>query len=206
MTSLATPASTAVVKIGGSLYGTARLDPVLAAVLAAPLPVVIVPGGGLFADAVRDAQKHLGFDDSLAHRLALDAMGQAAEALAARHARLVACDLTDIGAAQAVGRIPVWQPRQLRNPDIPESWDVTSDSLALWLARALGAARVVLVKSLDVAPPATPAALAAAGIVDAAFPVFATRFAGEIVIVGPAADVRLAAVIAGPLSKGAQAA
>ncbi|MFC7400479.1 uridylate kinase [Chelatococcus sp. GCM10030263] len=199
---------TAVVKIGGSLYGTARLDRVVAEVLAAPVPSVIVPGGGPFADAVREAQRRLGFDDRLAHRLALDAMAQAAEALAARHARLVvAATAAEIAAAHGAGLIPIWQPHALRagHPDIPESWDVTSDSLALWLATLRGAARLVLVKSLDVAS-ASPAALAAAGIVDAAFPVFAARYDGDIVIAGPAADASLSALIAGTVAKGAQAA
>jgi aspartokinase-like uncharacterized kinase len=198
----------AVVKIGGSLYGTERLDRVLAGVLAAPVPVVIVPGGGPFADAVREAQRRLNFDDRLAHRLALDAMAQAAEALAARHARLVvAANAAEIAVAHNAGLIPVWQPRALRagHADIPESWDVTSDSLALWLATALDAARLVLVKSLDV-PPASPAALAATGVVDAAFPVFAQNFTGQVMIAGPAADAALSALIAGSDAKGAQAA
>ena len=43
-------------------------------------------------------------------------------------------------------------------PDIPESWDVTSDSLAVWLARKLGVPRVLLVKSA-----ALPAGTASVG-------------------------------------------
>ena len=48
----------------------------------------------------------------------------------------------------AAGRVPVIAPyRWLREADpLPHSWDVTSDSIAAWLASALGAARLVLVK------------------------------------------------------------
>ena len=64
---------------------------------------------------------------------------------------------------------------------ITASWDVTSDSLACWLATRLGAATLVLVKSAPVpAGQATAEALAATSLVDAAFPALARRFAGSI--------------------------
>jgi hypothetical protein len=58
-------------------------------------------------------------------------------------------------------------------PDIPESWEVTSDSLAVWLARKLGVSRVLLVKSA-VLPTETASVvgLAKAGIVDPLLPRF----------------------------------
>ena len=71
---------------------------------------------------------------------------------------------------------PVWAPARmvLAEPGIRASWQVTSDSLAAWLASRVGAARLVLAKSCTV--PATIAssarALAAAGVVDAGFPEF----------------------------------
>ena len=59
-----------VVKIGGSLLRQAPPRPLLAH-LAALAPVVLVPGGGALADAVRDAQPHLGLSDKAAHAMAL---------------------------------------------------------------------------------------------------------------------------------------
>src|SRR5437899_1452117 len=45
----------------------------------------------------------------------------------------------------------------LRADALPDSWDVTSDSIAAWVARALRAARLVLLKSVDGVPgPARP--------------------------------------------------
>ncbi|MBL7590313.1 uridylate kinase, partial [Escherichia coli] len=54
-------------------------------------------------------------------------------------------------AEAAPARIRIWNPRALRagHPDIPETWDVTSDSLALWLAARVRAERCALVKSVD---------------------------------------------------------
>ena len=67
-----------VVKIGGSLVETGRLREILAIVARAQRPTVIVPGGGPFADAVRNAQAEFGFSDEAAHRMAILAMHQTA--------------------------------------------------------------------------------------------------------------------------------
>src|SRR5215510_16371000 len=65
-----------VVKLGGSYAHAAELKPWLAAIAACAGHVVLVPGGGPFADAVREAQARMGFDDRVAHRMALTAMAQ----------------------------------------------------------------------------------------------------------------------------------
>ena len=189
-----------VVKIGGSLLGSPRLDPVLAAIAdARPARAVVVPGGGPFADAVRETQALLGFGDALAHRLALDAMSAVTAILTDRHPALaVAAGADEIAAQQRAGFVPVWDPRGLRSgrPDIPEIWDVTSDSLAAWLARETGADRLVLVKSADAPTGASLAELAGAGLVDAAFPAFASRFGGTVTVIGPSLEGRLASLLA----------
>lgn len=151
-------------------------------------PCVIVPGGGPFADAVRQVQGTLGFGNALAHRLALDAMGRMAEVFQSLAPRLtVARDPAAIMAVRDAGGIPVWDPAFLRggHPAIPESWAVTSDSLAVWLATQLRAPRCLLVKSVDGPPGATLPDLARLGLVDAAVPDFAAAYPGEIVIRGP---------------------
>lgn len=186
-------AALSVVKVGGSL---AADGPRLRAVLAGLVQgdegaAVVVPGGGPFADAVRVAQAALGFDDGLAHRLALDAMGRMAEVFSGIEPRLaIAASVEAASGIARAGGTALWDPVALKagRPDIPESWDVTSDSLALWLAIRLGAARCVLVKSAPCPPGAAPSELARSGLVDAAFPHFARAFAGEIVIRGPNTD------------------
>ncbi|WP_232629433.1 amino acid kinase family protein, partial [Methylobacterium sp. Leaf118] len=180
-------AAWSVVKVGGSLVSDPeRLRAVLSACLA-QAPIAVVPGGGPFAEAVRTSQAALGYDDRLAHRLALDAMGRMAEILCALEPRLtVAADVDAVASVLGAGGCVVWDPAALKAgaPDIAESWAVTSDSLALWLATRLGAGRCILEKAAPV-PDADPQALAAAGLVDAAFPRFAAAFPGAIVVRGP---------------------
>ncbi len=80
----------AVVKVGGSLVADrARLCRLLGDLAdGAEGPVVIVPGGGALAEAVRATQAALAFPDPLAHRLALDAMAGMARIFAALEPRL----------------------------------------------------------------------------------------------------------------------
>ncbi|CAO4170230.1 uridylate kinase [Methylorubrum aminovorans] len=176
-----------VIKIGGSLVSDgARLRATLTDCVD-NASVAIVPGGGPFADAVRMTQAALGFDDGLAHRLALDAMGRMAEVFLAIEPRLaVAASPEAVAETLAQGRSVIWDPVALKagHPDIAESWAVTSDSLALWLAGVLGAERCILVKSANIPARTDPASLAQARLVDAAFPRFAAAFPGAIVIRG----------------------
>ena len=60
---------------------------------------------------------------------------------------------SEIDAALDAGRVPVLAPsRWLQEADpLPHSWDVTSDTIAAWLAGELGATAVVLIK-----PPGVP--------------------------------------------------
>src|SRR5207302_4949844 len=95
--------------------------------------VVVVPGGGPFADAVRAAQAKMGFDDGASHQMALLAMEQYGCALASLSAGwLPAASAAAIRRALDADKIPVWFPTRMvrRAPDVPCSWDVTSDSLA----------------------------------------------------------------------------
>ena len=182
---------TTVLKIGGSLReDPARLRALLAEVADGTHGrCIVVPGGGAFADAVRAEQVRDGFDDAEAHRRALDAMGRMAASFCDWEPRLTRSiePWTDDAAAC------IWDPASLRagHPDIPENWDVTSDSLALWLATRLRARLCVLVKSTDATPEETLETLARRGLVDAAVPSFAARYGGPIAIWGPTGRVTL---------------
>jgi probable H4MPT-linked C1 transfer pathway protein len=111
--------------------------------------LVIVPGGGPFADAVRHADEQFRLEHSTAHWMAVLAMDQHAHLIAARLSRgMIVSTAAEAAAAIDAGSIPVLAPyRWLRDADpLPHSWEVTSDSIAAWVAGALGAARLVLVK------------------------------------------------------------
>jgi aspartokinase-like uncharacterized kinase len=162
-----------VVKLGGSLAESGRLPGLLATVTAATYPVVVVPGGGVMADAVRANQRGLAITDRLAHRLALLAMHQMGLVIAARHPRFETVEtLADIARALVDGAVPVWLPERLQHDDdtLPADWRATSDALAARLAERMACGHVALVKSCPIPPSATLDDLAAAGITDPVFP------------------------------------
>lgn len=166
-----------VVKLGGSHAGSAALRPWLRAVATAAGRVVLVPGGGPFADAVRAAQARLGFDDATAHAMALLAMGQFALLLASLEPALVLAESpTAIAGALAERRVPVWTPPPSLGPadGVPASWDVTSDSLALLLAGWLGAPALLLVKQRR----------DGTDLVDVAFPRLRPSYPGRVFVAG----------------------
>jgi len=164
-----------VVKLGGSVVRSPELSAWLDAIAASPLPMIVVPGGGTLANEVRACQSELGFGDRSAHRMALLAMDQLAWAVAGlRPGFAVGATETELNEALEQRSIAVWAPYALiaELSDIEASWRLTSDSLALWLAARIGAARCYLIKSI-IRPKASrlsAAQLALDGIVDAAFP------------------------------------
>jgi dihydroneopterin aldolase len=179
-----------VVKLGGSYAFSHALKGWIDAVGACAGRVVVVPGGGPFADAVRSAQPKMGFDDRAAHEMALLAMDQYGYALANLGAGWrLAASAAAIRRVLLDGGVPVWSamPMMRGAKDVPWSWDVTSDSLSAWLAGRIGAKRVLLVKHVE--PPADPlraADLVAEGIVDPAFPRFLRASGAQAFIAGPA--------------------
>lgn len=180
-----------VVKLGGSLAGSAHLGGWLGALAACGGRAIVVPGGGPFADAVREAQARMGFDDAAAHAMALRAMEQFGLALTSlRPGFRIAGSVAAIGRSLRDGEVPVWAPAAmvLREKDIPASWEVTSDSLAAWLAGRIGAKRLLLVKHGGALQgPASAADLAARGVVDPAFPRFLADCGAEAFIAPPEA-------------------
>lgn len=113
--------------------------------------IVIVPGGGIFADAVRDAQVKTGVDDTTAHQMAVVAMDQYATLMTGLNSDLVmASSELEIAERGWQHRAVVWKPSKmvLADKDLPTSWDLTSDSLAAWLASKLNAQHLLIVKSI----------------------------------------------------------
>lgn len=138
-----------IVKLGGSTALDAELELWIAALAGSALPLVVVPGGGPFANRVREVQHRMGFSDRAAHAMAILAMDQFGHVLVDRNPRLVpAHSLSDLNRELAAGGVPVWLPSTLAipAPDIRASWDITSDSLAAWLAGKIDAETLLLIK------------------------------------------------------------
>ncbi|HXE26128.1 MAG TPA: hypothetical protein VN637_14680 [Roseiarcus sp.] len=192
----------AIVKLGGSHATGAHLKGWLAAIAAEAGSIVVVPGGGPFAEAVRKAQAPVGYDDRAAHVMALMAMAQFGAALASLNPALkLTASRSAIRGALKEGHVPVWSPEPMaRAARLPESWDLTSDSLAAWLAGALGASRLVLVKhGLFRAASVSARDLAARAIVDPLFPHYLEASGVRAFLAGPTDSARLAEGLRRPL-------
>lgn len=183
-----------IVKLGGSHATGPHLKDWLAAIAAEPGSIVIVPGGGPFADAVRTAQATMGYDDRAAHAMALMAMAQFGSALESLNPALrLAASRSAILRTLKDGKVPVWSPEPMaRAAALPETWNLTSDSLAAWLAGALDANRLVLVKHGRFEGVAIDAHdLVARGVVDPLFPLYLKESGAQAWLAGPADSARL---------------
>ena len=176
------PPFDAVVKVGGSLQRWRGL-PALVRRLASigrEVRILVVPGGGRFADLVRAEQRRLGLEEPIVHGMALRAMDQYGLLIASLAPRAVAID-TLAGAARvaAAGRLPVLLATRILEQErsLERSFRLTSDSIAAFLAGRLRSPRLILLKS--VAGPGRPLRdrsearrLADRGVVDLLFHLF----------------------------------
>jgi 5-(aminomethyl)-3-furanmethanol phosphate kinase len=126
-----------VVKLGGSLYEhVPELIPVFQT---SPRLLLIVPGGGRFADAVRKAR----LSDDDAHWQAISAMDQYGRYIG--DFGLGTTDLLEIPDTTTVF-LPHHSTKHY--DPLPHSWDVTSDTIAAWVAGKLGL-ELLMLKSVD---------------------------------------------------------
>jgi aspartokinase-like uncharacterized kinase len=134
---MTSPAPPLVVKVGGSLFD--RVVPLLEIFREAGRPVLIVPGGGKFADLVR----RLDVSEDAAHWMAIAGMEQFSWYIASHGVRATS-------ALAPPSEVTVLLPYcALREIDpLPHSWDVTSDTIAAWVAKELPA-DLLLLKSVD---------------------------------------------------------
>ena len=141
-----------IVKVGGGLLSRAGAFELVTGALAAfgkGRRLLVIPGGGPFAQAVRELVRRVKVSDEAAHWMAVLGMDQYAHALTERTPGAVLVEqVPEVDAALAAGLVPVLAPyRWLRAADpLPHSWNATSDSVAAWVASAVGAKRIVLIK------------------------------------------------------------
>jgi 5-(aminomethyl)-3-furanmethanol phosphate kinase len=145
-----------VVKVGGSLYDWPELGERLRAWLAQldAERVLIVPGGGATADAIRLLDRMHGLGEETSHWLAIRALSLNARFL---QRLLPDCDLmSDLHriapASQrlnVVDAFAVFAADETHPDHLPHDWRVTSDSLAVRCAVLVQARELILLKSLD---------------------------------------------------------
>jgi aspartokinase-like uncharacterized kinase len=142
-----------VLKVGGGLAREAGDDALRALCrtigeAGARHELLVVPGGAGFADAVRDHDARFPLRAATAHRMAILAMEQFGWLLCDLIPDAVPCtDLASARDAAADRATPVLLPAAMLAGDpVPVAWEVTSDSIAAWVAGAALAARLVLLK------------------------------------------------------------
>lgn len=130
-----------VLKIGGSLLEIGR--DLVRYLLTQELDVLIVPGGGPFADVVRHYSGSLSND--AAHWMAVLAMEQYAFYLADGTGCRLIDDIIDMPRG-----VSVLLPFKMvyENDPLRHSWDVTSDAITAWIAGILEA-DLVVAKDVD---------------------------------------------------------
>jgi aspartokinase-like uncharacterized kinase len=144
-----------VVKVGGSLAMYPQSLRTLCKKLASLSKIhklVVVPGGGEFADTVRNVDKRFSLSSGAAHRMAILGMDQYGLLLADLTSEFVAIsEIDEVPKVMESGKVPVFLPSKLLfNQDpLENSWDVTSDSIALYIAAKLHSEKLVLATDVD---------------------------------------------------------
>jgi aspartokinase-like uncharacterized kinase len=168
-----------VVKVGGSLFDWPELKIRLPQYLATEKgrTVVVVPGGGADADAVRKLDQCHRLGEEASHWLALRALTLNAHFLAELlpDVRVVE-GLNASRSAWRRGGITIIDMFRFARGDEsrpdhpPHNWSVTSDSLAARVAQVAEAERLVLLKSVDFPREISWSEAARLGHVDPYFP------------------------------------
>lgn len=112
--------------------------------------IIIIPGGGSFANFVRRLDEDLQIGDDLAHWIAIYSMNYNGIILNRKYPDLETIE--ELKTFQdAKQMFCIFLPYNfLREDDtIPHNWDVTSDSIALFVANKLKLSRCFLIKNVD---------------------------------------------------------
>lgn len=144
-----------VIKVGGSLAEdpeNLRLLCHKLTGLAKKYMLLVVPGGGRFADLVRALDKRFALSCNVSHRMAVLAMDQLGFLLSniTPNSRVFHL-LKNAEKLSEAGMVPIFLPSRLMFEEDPleNSWDATSDSIAAYVAKRMHAGKLVLVTDVD---------------------------------------------------------
>jgi 5-(aminomethyl)-3-furanmethanol phosphate kinase len=177
-----------VIKVGGSLLNRPDLSERLGNYLASHSDkrFVLVVGGGVMADHLRDLDRIHSLGEPRSHALALEILEVTARLLAGLlPSTRVAHSLTDLSKTWSACLTPILPPRRLLCADellsgegvLPQTWSVTTDSISARLAVLLGAESLILLKSGAEPPALTIRTSSTLGLTDSVFPVSARKIA-----------------------------
>ncbi|MFX0145067.1 MAG: hypothetical protein ACFE9C_13450 [Candidatus Hodarchaeota archaeon] len=112
--------------------------------------IIIIPGGGSFANFIRKVYNELKFTDELAHWMGIISMNYNGLELNKKFPNLELIE--DIDELKKKDKIfGLFLPFQFlqENDRLPHTWEVTSDSITLFVAENLGLNRCFLIKDTD---------------------------------------------------------
>jgi 5-(aminomethyl)-3-furanmethanol phosphate kinase len=144
-----------VVKIGGSLVAYPEKLKSLCSKLTELSKnhiLIVLPGGGEFADVTRSLDEKFSLFRRVSHRMAILGMDQYGLLLSQLTPQSVTVTkLREIKHVLDSGHLPIFMPSALffKEDPLENSWDVTSDSIATYLASRLHVSRVLLVTDVD---------------------------------------------------------
>ena len=141
------------IKIGGSLYDSSYLLEWLNVIdQNSSAEIVIIPGGGPFADQVRRADEKYHLSSLHSHNMAVMGMQQYGTLLASLCPTMMLADAVNkIHTAWENSKVAIWEPYRMISEEceLDKTWEVTSDSLSVWLANKLNLKNLLLIKSSD---------------------------------------------------------
>ena len=139
-----------IIKLGGSWLTNPKLEEFLKYISNFQKEhLIMVVGGGVYADAIRESQKHVAFSDKFANFLALRATETYALVINKINPNIKLTSGLD--ALKSDKNIKIWLPSKhlSKSNDFKRNWNSTSDSVACWLLRKLDAKGVLFIKSLS---------------------------------------------------------
>ncbi len=141
-----------IIKVGGSLQKGKHFADTCRqlGILGERYRIIIIPGGGLFADMVRDCDRDFNLDQDTSHWMAILAMNQFGYLISSLIPGSICTENIDeakeySGAYRPAILLPY---RLIKDKDpLLHSWDVTSDSIVAWIAGYMDAKKLLLIKS-----------------------------------------------------------
>jgi len=144
-----------VIKIGGSLVEHIDKFKELITKLDEYFKVkkfALITGGGELADIVRKYYQEYSLPESIAHWMAITTQNMLAKIVSSLIGKktVLINHLTQIDNLLST-QIPVIEPLNIlkKNDELPHSWDVTGDAIAIHIAKKIKAKNVILLKDVD---------------------------------------------------------
>jgi aspartokinase-like uncharacterized kinase len=144
-----------VVKVGGSLSlypEKLRTLCLKISEISKKQKLIVIPGGGKFADVVRCLDKSFHLSCSTSHGMAILGMDQYGMLLSDLiPGSITTHKLEEIRHFFDLNKLPIFLPSHLllRDDPLENSWAVTSDSIAVYIAGRLQVTKVLLVTDVD---------------------------------------------------------